>query len=268
MTLPAFSKPLCDPVLAVCGVEDHLQLVLGEKRDGAYKSVYSSCFACQGKMIETMATAVAHVLEINRLKPSDLAAMACVRGPGSFTGIRITLACVQAMCMGAGIPLMGLENLELVARKVCRVFQKPAWVFTYARRGIVYARHFTFAPFTPETEIMVLPVDQAAELVRGYPPHVLAGSGVDKNLEKIRQSTAPDISFLPGGEFSVPDSCDVMAACNARAACGGEIPSEPVEPLYIRATDAEDNLAHISRLRGLDPDETKKRLFELKHRLP
>ncbi len=37
----------------------------------------------------------------------------------------------------------------------------------------------------------------------------------------------------------------------------------PINPVYVRATDAEDNLPAIAKKRGLDPEKAKKRLAEL-----
>lgn len=47
------------------------------------------------------------------------------------------------------------------------------------------------------------------------------------------------------------------------AALNADYTDSSIEPVYVRATDAEDNLPSIARKRGIDPDEARRRLNEL-----
>ena len=42
-----------------------------------------------------------------------LKAIAVLRGPGSFTGIRVGMACAQGLCLGYNIPFLGLDAFTL-----------------------------------------------------------------------------------------------------------------------------------------------------------
>ena len=55
------------------------------------------------------------MLENCDLTPSDLDAVACAVGPGSFTGIRIGVAAAKGFCWGAELPLCGVSTLEGMA---------------------------------------------------------------------------------------------------------------------------------------------------------
>lgn len=46
---------------------------------------------------------------------SDLSAIACTVGPGSFTGIRIGLASARGIGFAANIPVLGFSSLEVLA---------------------------------------------------------------------------------------------------------------------------------------------------------
>lgn len=48
-------------------------------------------------------------------KPSDFDAYAAVVGPGSFTGIRIGVATVKALCLATGKPSVAIDALEAIA---------------------------------------------------------------------------------------------------------------------------------------------------------
>ena len=45
----------------------------------------------------------------------DIEAIVVVRGPGSFTGIRVGLSAAKGLAQPAGIPLIALSHLELIA---------------------------------------------------------------------------------------------------------------------------------------------------------
>ncbi len=49
---------------------------------------------------------------------TELTAVACTTGPGSFTGIRIGLAAVRAIAYGAKIPGLGFTTLEVMAHGI------------------------------------------------------------------------------------------------------------------------------------------------------
>jgi tRNA threonylcarbamoyladenosine biosynthesis protein TsaB len=50
-----------------------------------------------------------------RLLRDDLAAVACVMGPGSFTGLRVGIAAALGVAHARGVPLYGIPALEVVA---------------------------------------------------------------------------------------------------------------------------------------------------------
>ncbi len=48
----------------------------------------------------------------------DLAAVAVSRGPGSYTGLRIGVSAAKGICYGAGVPLLAVDTLRLMAMMV------------------------------------------------------------------------------------------------------------------------------------------------------
>lgn len=52
------------------------------------------------------------------LKLEDLNAVAVSQGPGSYTGLRIGVSAAKGLCYALSIPLIALDTLEILARKI------------------------------------------------------------------------------------------------------------------------------------------------------
>ena len=50
------------------------------------------------------------------LKPEELSAAVCMKGPGSFTGLRIGFSTVKGLALSLGIPYMAIPTLDCMAR--------------------------------------------------------------------------------------------------------------------------------------------------------
>ncbi len=53
-----------------------------------------------------------------KLKLQDLNAIAVSQGPGSYTGLRIGVSAAKGLCYALSIPLIAIDTLELLARKI------------------------------------------------------------------------------------------------------------------------------------------------------
>lgn len=53
-----------------------------------------------------------------QLKLQDLSAIAVSQGPGSYTGLRIGVSAAKGLCYALSIPLIAVDTLELLARKI------------------------------------------------------------------------------------------------------------------------------------------------------
>lgn len=267
-------RPGTGPTLVLCAVEEALCVVLAE----AGRVRQARAAHGQAGAMAFLAPAVADMLAAAALSPGELAEVACVRGPGSFTGIRVSLALAEGFRLGGGLPVLGLDALPLVARRAFaeRPGAKRAAAVVHARRGLTYFQTFSrlagHAP-VPGHPVRVLPAPLAARMALEllFPPAgeispeeaAVAGSGLRNNRESFA-AVLPGACLLPD-EAAFPD-----AAVLAAAATGPDRDaSQPPDPVYLRQSDAEENLADIARDRGMDPATATARLRSaLSSRLP
>jgi len=85
----------------------------------------------------TIMPGIDHMLGNCGLGIKNLSAVAVSIGPGSFTGLRIGLATAKGLCAGAGLPLIAVPTLDILAHNVVR---SPYLVGTLldARKNEVY----------------------------------------------------------------------------------------------------------------------------------
>ena len=70
---------------------------------------------------ELMMEAVDALCRLAGLCPKDINLAACMKGPGSFTGLRIGFSAAKGLCVALGIPLVAVPTLD------CLSFSLSAW---------------------------------------------------------------------------------------------------------------------------------------------
>lgn len=212
------------------------------------------CLDAPGRHNEVLAPAVARLMRLADLAPGDLAGVACVRGPGSFTGVRMTLAFALGLARAAGLPLAGLDYLPLLAAGCAPLLDGTLAVLTRARRNQVYVQPFAAPGGAPLAEPKAVGVEALPGLLADLPrPLRLAGGGATENRGTL-------VGLMPHATVLDPAWDHPLPAVLARLACAAEYSTVPLEPLYLRASDAEDNLEAIAKAKGLDPEEARRRL--------
>ncbi len=235
------------PLLVLDGVSPELTVLLG--RPGQAPILRRA--PASGRAAELLAPMIAEALGEAGLGPSQLAGVACVRGPGSFTGIRVVLATALGLSLGAGLPMAGLDFLPLLAASAARAATGAVLAVTHARAGQVYVQAFLadgdLAPMgRPEALFLEAALARASEAA-AVGPLWLVGDGAVRHREAF--SRVVPLATVLGPEACAPHPDTLLAA--ARAAAYG---FAPIDPLYLRQSDAEENLAALAAGRGLSPE--------------
>mgnify|MGYP000909592498 CR=1 FL=1 len=244
------------PVLILSGPEDPLVLVLAR----AGRAMASLSVDASGRAMPVLAPAAARLLDENGLTAETLGGVACVRGPGSFTGLRSVLAFGSGIALGAGLPMAGLDYLPVLARGAAEVSPGRLFIAVYSRSAQVYLQEFDAAPgraprAAGPPEALCLETARMRLLAAASSgPMAVAGGGAAHFGPELTGGL-PEAAVLPA-RYAVPDPGALAAA-----AFEGVWSMDAPAPLYLRPSDAEENLAAIAASRGLSP-KSADRLFQ------
>lgn len=236
-----------DPILVINGVETRLQVVLG-CTEGI---ICSHEITAPGRIMPHLAPALDMMFKTSDIGLGDLRGIAAVRGPGSFTGVRLILATVLGLAKGKNLPTSGLDYLDILARLPSPLLSGELWVCTYARFQQVYLQGFSCPEGCSLDDVQAVTRESAVELIRGRKERVtLLGSGLRKD-EGWWRAQLPKAALL-SDEWDAPSTATLLAHAL-------ETPYDrcAIPPLYIRASDAEQNLAAIATARGLSESEAR-----------
>ncbi len=236
------------PFLVLCCAEERIQVVLGDRAG----LIFAEEILCPGQSIRHLPTTIDRALQLQALRVKNLAGIACVRGPGSFTGLRIAHAAMYGLARPFGLPMAGLEYHSVLAAQIPAAPDQETWLATYARKGHVYLQGF--ANGQPLGHIRPLLAAEAAPVLAARPGRfLLAGSGARKN---------PDLQSLAGCSL-LPVLFDTPAPTTLlQAALAATFSEQAPAPLYLRKSDAEDNLDAIARARGISAAEARRHIFD------
>lgn len=228
--------------------EGDLQIVLGNSE----RLWFSSSLYVPGRAMRYMAPGIVSALQSLELETHDLQGIACVSGPGSFTGVRMSLAHALGLACGHNIPLAGLSYMQALAMGPGALLQGTLLILVHSRREQVYAQAFSCPELTAITSAKNLHLSEIKTFFSACNhPVYLAGSGV-------RQNTG----FFHDYQSSVlPQHCDVPTPHNLlRMSLDALWDTSLPPPEYLRVSEAEENLARIAAGRGLDQDQAREYL--------
>ena len=242
--------------------EARLQIICGQQG----QLLFSKELFSPRQGMQVLLPALMEGLEKMSLSLNDVERIACVRGPGSFTGLRLVLATALGLARAHNFPMAGIDYLPSLATDVCATSDKEVWVITHARRGQVHYQGFQgidalglpLPLATPEAGT----VEQlAARINERNTSTILLGTGVQKNHDFIE--TEISNATCLSERFSHPKP-ETLLSIAATLKYG----DSPITPLYLRPCDAEENLDHIVSTKGIAPEEARERLATLTTTLP
>jgi len=107
---------------------------------------------------ETIMVEIDRLFQVNGWKPTDLNALVLTDGPGSYTGLRISMTVAKVLGLIQGIRLYTLSSLQLLAGIQADVFSVMD-----ARAKRIYVGHYQLGK--PVFEDKIITIEEAQTLI-------------------------------------------------------------------------------------------------------
>ncbi|HPF27236.1 MAG TPA: tRNA (adenosine(37)-N6)-threonylcarbamoyltransferase complex dimerization subunit type 1 TsaB [Steroidobacteraceae bacterium] len=175
----------------------------------------------------------------------DLDALAFGRGPGAFTGVRLAASIAQGLAFGAGLPVVPVSNLLLLAVQAARLDAAAThvWVATDARMQEVYCASYqvgTSAHVRAERETVLLGDERVVSAAAlSLPPGELQGAhrvvAIGRAL-RAYPTVAAQLGDWCAARFedALPVAQDMLAIATREFAAGRAVAAELALPVYVR----------------------------------
>jgi len=165
------------------------------------------------------------LLRRNGAALADIDCFAAASGPGSFTGVRVGLACVKGLAEAIGRPAVAVSNLEALASFGAGPLRAAV---LDARRGEVYGAVYDAEGRSVIPEMVAKLPDWLAALPAGVEFVSTDFTAFGAGLPVAPQVTAPRalagaIARIAAGRFERGEACDPAA----------------LDANYVRRSDAE-----------------------------
>ena len=245
--------------LVLNSAEGVLQIVLGHTfLDETFSVVNAASICAASRGAEALTPALQKMLRACAIPAGGIKRIACVRGPGGFTGIRLGTATALGIARACGATLAGLDYLPLLAENALAAYpkarreqaQKAAWAILHARRNEVVLQGFA-KNLVPITPALACSLKDAAQLMQKHGvPLAVFGSGLLRNAQELA-----DLFPEAASSFLLEDIACLSPESLLKAAAKAAYDLSPIEPAYVRACDAEQNLPEIAKAMGQNPDD-------------
>ena len=160
---------------------------------------------------------VDELLKENNLNYKDLNAVAVSQGPGSYTGLRIGVSSAKGFCYALSIPMIAIDTLEILARKIT-ITEGLIIPMIDARRMEVYSAIFK-VDYTKSRKVEAEIIDANSYSEIDEKIH-LVGDGIAKFKETLTDEkfiyhddviypSADEMSLLSYEKYKKSDFVDV-----------------------------------------------------------
>ena len=165
------------------------------------------------------------------------------KGPGSFTGLRIGMATIKGLSMGANKPYVSISSLDALANSLI-TFDGIICPIMDARRGQVYTGIFRFNGTVMETikpQCIMMIDDLITELDKIKAPVMFLGDGIDTQKDTIEDKMITEHHYAPAS-MNRQKASSLAALAEIYYAEGKIETAREHKPEYLRLSQAEREL--------------------------
>lgn len=209
--------------------------------DRLIAQIFQNCGLTHSRTLLPMAE---NLLQSCGVPLDEIDGFAVAAGPGSFTGVRIGVATVKGLALGAGQPCVGVSTLEAMAWGARALGGELCCVMD-ARAGQVYNALFSIengAPVRKCADRAIKLAELAEEI--GEKPYFLVGDGADLCYNTLKEicvglrPAPPELRYATG--------YGVAAAALPLFQRGDALSPQQLDAIYLRKPQAERE--HLARL--------------------
>ena len=227
--------------MLILGIETATQQV--SVAIGGHEGVLGMFEVSRGRRhAETLAPAIEFLCRQADIEIAEFGAIAVDVGPGLFTGMRVGLAAGKAIAQALRVPMIGISSLDLLAFPLRHADRTIAAVID-ARKGELFYAFYRPVPGGVQrvTDPRVSSVDDlVADLMARGQNVVCVGDGALRYRDEIISGFHCDFAeqFL-----SHPSAAPLVQLAHARALREDWVNPWEIQPMYLRAPDAQINWA-------------------------
>ena len=204
---------------------------------------YQNCGLTHSRTLLPMAESL---LQNCGLTLDEVDAIAVAHGPGSFTGVRIGVATVKGLALGADKPCIGVSTLDAMVHGARALGGRLCCVMD-ARAGQVYNALFSIENELPRRlcEDRAIKLTDLAEEI-GNTSYFLVGDGAELCYNTLREKCT-GLRLAPP-ELRYPTGYGVAAAALPLLQAGKTCAPQELDAFYLRRPQAERE--RMKRLSG------------------
>lgn len=196
--------------------------------------IYQRSEVVPRKHTELILPMVDEVLAEGGVGLNQLDAIAFNRGPGSFTGVRVSTSVTQGLAFAVDLPVIPVSGLATVAQGTRRNSQQENFLVVLdARMNEVYWAYYQFQRGAMKLlgEEHVSPVSAICKPEEGE--WLAVGNGVSVYNKDMR-TVVGNKTITLSDEFEHPQARDVAELAQVEFATGNTVSAMDAQPIYIR----------------------------------
>jgi len=216
-------------VLALDAATESLSVAISADNS---KECVSHFEVCPQEHSQKILPLVESLLKKDNIKLKDLDVIAFGRGPGSFTGVRISVAITQGLAFSANLPVIGISTLQTMAQQaIDDTGAKNVYAAIDARMSEVYFAHYCadengIAKLI-DKEIVIKPELLTLECAEA----VAVGTGFE-TYSSLHQTD--NIHFL--SDITLPNAKYMLKIAKQMHDKGECVSASQAQPMYVRDT--------------------------------
>lgn len=165
----------------------NVKLNVGLSRDGVLLD--EVCYEAWQTQSEHMIPEIDNLMTKHNISKDDLGEVVVSIGPGSYTGIRISLTIAKVMAVALNIPLVTMSSLHVLSDK-----DKPSICLMNARSGRSYIGVFEGGKEILKDQIMEN--SDVMKYISDHPSYVVCGDTTYLGVSGIQASIISEMNYL------------------------------------------------------------------------